>query len=143
MSDTLYEIYIHIVFGTICGKNLIPEEAIPKLHGYIAKIFSNKKCHDICVGGISNHVHILTSLPKEGSVPEIIKSIKLATNKILISQYNIDRFSWQKGYAVFSVSPPEIQKVKNYIKNQKKHHIQTSYEKELNKLELLCRLLNR
>ena len=141
MSDTLYEIYIHIVFGTYSGKNLIPNEAINNLHGYIAKIFANMKCHDICVGGINNHVHILTSLPKYNLIPEIVKSVKIATNQMLIKQYELHNFAWQKGYAAFSVRPQEIAKVKNYIKNQRKHHMQTSYENEMKKFEMLCRKL--
>ncbi len=143
MSDTLFEIYIHIVFSTINGVNLIPEALIPRLHGYIATIFSRKQCHDICVGGTSNHVHILTSLPKVGSVSEVVKTVKLSTNKMLVEQCGLNKFSWQKGYAVFSVSPPEIIRVKNYIRNQKQHHIQTSYNKEIEKLAMLCKYIDR
>ena len=141
MSNTLFEIYIHIVFGTINGRNLIPNDAIPVLHGYIAKVFANMKCHDICVGGINNHVHILTSLPKFDLISNKIKDIKISTNQILKSQFNANDFSWQKGYAAFSVRPQEILKVKNYIKNQRKHHLKTSFEKELKVFEILCRKL--
>ena len=142
MSDTLYEIYIHIIFGTHNGEKLIPKNVLSNLHAYVASIFSKNQCHDICVGGISNHIHILTSSPKTVLIPELIKNIKVATNKMLINKYELNSFKWQKGYAVFSVSPTEISKVKNYIKNQEKHHIQTSYEKELKYLQMLCNRLD-
>ena len=142
MSDSLYRVYIHIVFSTLGARNLIPEEHLPNLHRYIYGIFTNERCHDIFVGGISNHVHILTSLPKDKTIPQIVKTIKTATNSLLSEQYKIPNFAWQKGYAVFSVRSTELAKVKNYIKNQKRHHEQTSFEKEMEKIELLCSILD-
>ena len=141
MANTLYEIYVHIIFGTLNGEKLIPEELLNNLHAYIASIFFKRQCHDICVGGISNHVHILTSHPKDILIPEMIKTVKIATHNKLINQHKLNRFSWQNGYAVFSVRPTEIIKVKRYIKNQKEHHIKTSYEKELKYIDMLLRKL--
>ena len=138
MSDTLYEIYIHIIFGTCNGEKIIPKDILSNLHAYIATIFSNNNCHNVCVGGIPNHIHILTSSPKAILVSELIKNVKVATHKLLVNQFKLYQFKWQKGYAVFSVSPKEISKVKNYIKNQEKHHMQTSYEKEIKYLQMLC-----
>ena len=142
MVSSLYKAYIHIIFGTQNYEKTIPSYAITNLHGYIASIFKKRDCYNICVGGISNHVHILTSLPKTISISEMVKTVKLATHNMLVKQYKLTNFSWQNGYAIFSVSPTEIQRVKNYIKNQKNHHIKTSYEKELKLIEMLLRKLD-
>ncbi len=136
MSDSLFEIYIHIVFGTYMYH--IPENILPELHAYIAGLFNNHNCHDICIGGITNHVHILTSLPKKLTVPEIVKQTKTATNSFLISKFDLPKFSWQQGYAAFSVSPSEIDKVKNYIRHQKQHHAFISFDDELQKMLQRC-----
>jgi hypothetical protein len=40
------------------------------------------------------------------------------------------RFSWQNGYAAYSVSEKAVTKVFEYIKNQKQHHITKDFEAE-------------
>ncbi len=39
-------------------------------------------------------------------------------------------FGWQDGYGVFSVSKSAIPSVVNYIKNQREHHSNQSFEDE-------------
>jgi putative transposase len=47
------------------------------------------------------------------------------------------RFEWQKGYGTFTVSFSHIENVRNYIKNQHKHHKTKTFEEEFNEfLEL-------
>ena len=41
-----------------------------------------------------------------------------------------DGFSWQEGYGAFSVSPSQIEVVKEYIQNQEAHHRKRDYEQE-------------
>ena len=46
-------------------------------------------------------------------------------------------FSWQRGYAAFTVSSSQIEKVQRYIADQKVHHAAQSFEDEF--VELLKR----
>ncbi len=46
-------------------------------------------------------------------------------------------FAWQNGYGAFSVSATNLDKVKNYILNQKDHHKNDDFKTEY--LELLQR----
>jgi hypothetical protein len=39
-------------------------------------------------------------------------------------------FSWQEGYAAFSVSSSQVPVVKKYIRNQEEHHRKRSFEAE-------------
>lgn len=39
-------------------------------------------------------------------------------------------FEWQVGYGIFSVSKSSVPDVVEYIKNQRKHHEQQSFEDE-------------
>jgi REP element-mobilizing transposase RayT len=65
------------------------------------------------------------------SISEIIKQIK-GSSSHFINQNNLttDKFSWQTGYAAFSVSESAVEKVYEYIKNQKQHHRIKSFDKE-------------
>lgn len=39
-------------------------------------------------------------------------------------------FSWQNGYGAFTVSESQVEKVGDYIANQKQHHHAESFESE-------------
>jgi hypothetical protein len=43
-------------------------------------------------------------------------------------------FAWQNGYAAFTVSASQIEKVSAYIANQEKHHKKYSFRDEFVKL---------
>jgi hypothetical protein len=40
------------------------------------------------------------------------------------------RFNWQAEYGAFSVSPSQVERVQDYIRNQEAHHAQISFEEE-------------
>jgi hypothetical protein len=40
------------------------------------------------------------------------------------------KFSWQKGYAAYSVSESAVERVFEYIKYQKLHHLKKSFQEE-------------
>jgi REP element-mobilizing transposase RayT len=52
----------------------------------------------------------------------------------MINQQDLltEKFSWQTGYAAFSVSESNVEKVVQYIKNQKSRHQRQTYHDELN-----------
>ena len=39
-------------------------------------------------------------------------------------------FQWQTGYAAFSVSPSQLDKVTAYIRDQREHHKKVTFEEE-------------
>lgn len=51
----------------------------------------------------------------------------------------VDRFAWQDGYGVFSVSESALATALKYVANQKKHHTRMTFEDEL---RALCRKYN-
>ena len=86
----------------------------------------------LAAGGIPDHIHLLVSLNKNLTVPEVVRKIKSSsTNWIRKNIRNKRSFAWQNGYAAFSVSNSKIDQVKNYIKNQSYHHKKLDFEEEL------------
>ena len=81
-----------------------------------------------------DHVHCLFLLNPSKSVAEVIKQIK-GSSSHLINQRNLilEKFAWQTGYASFSVSQSALEKVFQYIKNQKTHHQNKSFDQEYEK----------
>jgi REP element-mobilizing transposase RayT len=62
---------------------------------------------------------------------EVLKQIK-GSSSHLINQNNLidDKFAWQTGYAAYSVSESVVEKVYEYIKNQKSHHNKKTFQQE-------------
>lgn len=83
------------------------------------------------VGGVSDHVHIITHLPRTVSIAELIEQIKKTSSKwIKTVDVRYRGFRWQRGYGAFSVSPSQLPSVLNYIEAQKEHHRTRSFQEE-------------
>jgi len=72
-------------------------------------------------------------LNPQKSIAEVIKQVK-GSSSHFINQSNLinEKFSWQTGYAAYSVSESVLDKVFYYIKNQKIHHQKKSFQQEYN-----------
>ena len=87
------------------------------------------------IGGTRNHIHLLLRLKPKHFIPDLIKRIKGSSSKWINTRFDTnERFAWQVGYGIFSVSVSQLSKVKSYIANQKEHHKQISFEEEFTKL---------
>jgi putative transposase len=66
-------------------------------------------------------------------IADVLRDLKKdSTNWV---KENFDRrFSWQEGYAAFTVSPSDINSIRNYIAKQEAHHGKHSFDDELKEL---------
>ena len=136
MSQSLSQFYVHIIFST---KNRTPhfhnESVRKQLFKYIAGILKEKNSANAMIGGTSDHIHVLCLLPKTISISELVRELKRSSSKWIKTLENVDQsFSWQNGYAAFSVSKSNIPKVRQYILDQDKHHSKMDYQEELRKI---------
>lgn len=78
-----------------------------------------------------DHLHCLFLLSPQKSIAEVIKQIK-GSGSHFINQNNLipEKFAWQTGYAAYSVSESAVDRVFQYIKNQKQHHQKKSFQQE-------------
>jgi len=76
-------------------------------------------------------MHCLFLLNQKKSIAQVIKQIK-GSSSHYINQNNltVEKFSWQTGYAAYSVSASEVEKVFRYIKKQKEHHRKKTFNLE-------------
>ena len=86
----------------------------------------------ISVGGSDNHVHLLGTIEKTIAVADFMRIIKADSSRWIHTHIQSLRdFSWQEGYAAFTVSPGSIDEVKQYIEEQAVHHRTQNYQEEL------------
>ena len=126
MAHTYNLNYIHCVFSTKRRMPLIPQPE--KAWSTLREVARMSKIKLLAVGGTSNHVHLLVSVPSTRAVAEVIRELK-SNSSLRIRKWN-RVFSWQDGYGSMSVSPSAIAPVRRYIERQPEHHATQSFEEE-------------
>lgn len=135
MSQSYVQFYAHIVFHTKNNKQLIKPEIEDDLHSYLGGILRNYRSNPIQIGGTSDHIHVLCTLPKTMALADLVEEIKKSSSKWAKSRgADYINFYWQDGYGGFSVGHNGIDIVKNYIRNQKSHHEKQSSKDEYKSL---------
>ncbi len=98
---------------------------------YITGIVKNKKQKLICINGVQDHVHILIGLKPEKAISDLVRDVKNNSSDFINKNKLVrGRFSWQKGYGVFSYSNSQLDRVVKYIMNQEKHHKRKTFKEE-------------
>jgi putative transposase len=85
----------------------------------------------LAIGGASDHVHVLLSLPATLSIAKAMQLLKGNSSKWLRETFpKMNSFAWQEGYGAFSVSISGVDSTVAYIRNQAEHHRTRSFRKE-------------
>ena len=101
------------------------------LYQFITAQLRELGCPARIINGMPDHIHCLFLLSPQKSVADVIKQVKGSSAHFINHNDLIpEKFSWQTGYAAFSVSQSGAEKVFQYIKNQKQHHRQKTAEQE-------------
>ena len=79
--STYTQILYQIVFGTKNIERTMIESGHENLYKYIWGILKNKKCHLYRIGGVEDHIHIITHVHPKIAVAYLIKDIKLASSE--------------------------------------------------------------
>ncbi|MDG1278829.1 MAG: IS200/IS605 family transposase [Algoriphagus sp.] len=131
MPHSFNKIWIHAIWATKDRLPLISQAKEKQVFQLISDQLCELGCRVRIVNGMPDHVHILFLQNPQKSITEIIKQIKGGSSHH-INQNNLtkEKFAWQTGYAAFSVSESVVEKVFQYIKNQKEHHQQKTFQEE-------------
>jgi putative transposase len=129
MSHTHTNLLTHVVFSTKERLPFITNEIKPELFAYMGGLVKELKGKPIIINGMSDHVHLLISLPPNVSVSEAMRFVKANSSKWVKEKF-AKPFGWQKGYGAFSVSRSNVDAVVKYIQNQEKHHRKFDFKTE-------------
>jgi REP element-mobilizing transposase RayT len=74
---------------------------------------------------------LLISLGREQTISKIVMLIKgESSNWVNKNKLTKGKFEWQDEYIAVSVSESQVDRVREYIKNQEEHHRLNSFEEE-------------
>ena len=131
MANTYSQITIHLIFAVKNRDYLLQSDFRDEIFMYISGIFKNLNQKLICINGIPNHIHILFGLNPDSSISNVVRDVKRFSTKFINEKrYLKGKFAWQEGYAPFSYSRSQRDKVINYINNQEKHHKVKTFKEE-------------
>lgn len=129
--NTYTQLYIHLVFAVKNRSCLIQLDFKEEVERYITGIVQNKGHKMLAIYLMPDHAHLLLGFNPQHSISETIRLIKAeSTNFIKDKHFTPFQFNWQEGYGAFSHSRSELDKVINYILNQKEHHQKRSFKSE-------------
>jgi putative transposase len=131
MANTYTQILYHVVFSTKNRAAAIQLDRREDMYAYIWGIHKRLKCTLYRIGGVEDHVHLLTSLPPTMTLSSYIEKIKTgSTNWIRRERVYPQWPGWQDGYGAFTIAWADRLAVIEYIKNQPEHHRQVTWQDE-------------
>ncbi len=121
--STYTQILYQIVFGTKNNEMTMIESGQENLYKYIYGILKNKKCHLYRIGGVEDHIHIISHVHPAIAIAYLIKDVKLASSNYIKAENIFPDFNGrQDGYGAFTYSISARNNLIEYVKNQKEHH---------------------
>ena len=130
--NTYTQIIYQIVFSTKHRVKCLTSNNRNELFKYMSGIVKNKSCHLYQIGGVSDHIHIVTHLHPSVALADLVKDIKLASSEFIKSHMISPLFTgWQDGYAAFTYSIDAKDNLIKYVQNQETHHKKETFSDEL------------
>jgi REP element-mobilizing transposase RayT len=124
MPSHIYsKIYLHISWHTRDNLPSIKRDIEQPLYGFLRKRAAQAR-HTECleIGGTEDHVHLAVRVPPTLLISEWIGQMKGASAHYINEWLPRFGLHWQQGYGVVSFSERALDKVREYIRNQKQHH---------------------
>jgi putative transposase len=125
------KIWVHLIWSTKNRQPFLKKEIKSKVISHIKENAINKNIYLDFINGNIDHIHTLISLKSDQTIAKVAHLLKgesshwINENKLLSS-----KFEWQEEYIAVSISHSAVNKIRDYIKNQEKHHKKISFAEE-------------
>jgi REP element-mobilizing transposase RayT len=133
MGSTYHSLHYHVVFGTKERRPFIRSDWRPRLHEYLGGTVRGLGGVAEAVGGVEDHVHLLFSLKTTDAPAELVRELKKASS-VWAMEHHEPLFSWQEGYAIFTVSWTHLPVLRSYLAGQEAPHRKTPFSDELKRM---------
>ena len=105
MAHSLVKVYVHYVWTTKNRERILVGDARRILADHLGANAVGKGIHVETLNVQPEHIHILVKLPHDQRIEDLVKLLK-GESSHWINQSDMlpGKFSWQTGYAAFSVA---------------------------------------
>jgi REP element-mobilizing transposase RayT len=122
MPSTYLSLHYHLIFSTKNREASLAPEWRGRLFAYLGGLVRGLGGIPEEVGGVADHVHLLVGLKATHCVADFVRDLKKRSSVWVHDQIHVPTFSWQEGYAGFTLSATSRGGVRNYIMKQEEHH---------------------
>ena len=131
MSQSFTNLIYHLIFSTKDRRPIITLDYQPRLYDYIGGIIREVGGTSLGINGIEDHVHVVTKLRPDKALSDVLRVLKCNASGWMHDVFpSLAEFSWQRGYAAFTVSQSNVEDVRRYVAGQKEHHEKISFRDE-------------
>lgn len=131
MPKSYTNLLYHLVFSTRDRRPIITIDRRPRLYEYVGGIIRELGGISLAIGGIDDHMHLLSKLRPDKSLSEVLRVLKCNSTGWMHDVFpDAKDFFWQKGYGAFTVSTSMVPAVSRYIANQEQHHMKRTFRDE-------------
>ena len=124
-------LYYHIIWGTKYRQPTIFVQSERDMYHILFYLCKEQGAFVHRIGGMPDHIHLLVDVPPTIAVSKFVQYIKHASSEMARKSNKFPNWNgWGEGYGCFSVSFGDIEGVKSYITDQKRHHSGLPYEQE-------------
>jgi len=131
MANTYSSLFYQFVFSIKNRERWIVPGIEERVWAYLAGIAVEDKMHPVAIGGMDDHIHLLLNLPTAIAPSKAVQLIKGGSSLWIHKTFpSLKAFGWQDGYGVFTVSKSALPEVEAYIRNQREHHRNKTFQEE-------------
>jgi REP element-mobilizing transposase RayT len=129
MANTYHQINLQFIFAVKYRAALIKNTWKDLLCGVIGNLINEAGCRNLIVNAVEDHIHCFLGIKPAVSASDLMQKIKAKSS----NDHNLTQrhFEWQEGFAVFSYSRSQVDKVFKYIHNQEEHHKKQTFQDEI------------
>ncbi len=132
MAGTFHNLKFHLVFSTKHRERWLTKDLRPRVWEYLGGTLRSEGAKLLAIGGVEDHVHFLFGWRTDEAISVLLRNLKANSSKWIHQTFpGLAEFRWQEGYAIFSVSESQVDRVVRYIASQEEHHRVKSFQEEL------------
>ncbi|MBI1967416.1 MAG: IS200/IS605 family transposase [Gemmatimonadetes bacterium] len=118
-----YQLYIHLAWTTLDRRPMISAATRDFLDEFLRKTAVREGAEITDVAILQTHVHVIVRSPPKMDLPKLVQLFKggssYAASRV---PGNILGLRWAPEYSATTVSPGELARVREYLRNQERHH---------------------
>src|SRR5438128_8394369 len=117
-------IYCHVVWKTRDRRPLIDAGVARFLCGFLRAVAAQEGARILEIGMVRTHVHVLVRIHPTTVLSRLLQRLKGGSAAIAGKERHAppdNRLRWATGYSIYSVSPPSLDAVRNYLRTKQEH----------------------
>ncbi|MBE9168192.1 IS200/IS605 family transposase [Pleurocapsales cyanobacterium LEGE 06147] len=117
-------LYAHLVFVTKDRRKILTDAHIEAMSEICQEVARRMSFRLLELNGEADHAHLLIEYPPKLSISQIVNSLKGVSSRMLRKEFPEltlhEKHLWSPSYFAISCGGAPIEKIKEYIENQKK-----------------------